>query len=98
MKDITKALLKLRPGAVWSVDDNTYEGITWLDTNQTKPTREEVNTELQAQLSEIQKTEYQRRRELEYPTFAEQFDILYHGGYDEWKSTIQAVKDKYPKP
>jgi len=96
--DLTKALLNLRPGAIWTIDGNTYEGITWLDTNQTKPTRQEVNAELQAQLSEIQRTEYKRQRELEYPSFAEQFDILYHSGYDEWRSTIQAVKDKHPKP
>lgn len=41
--------------------------------------------------------EYKIQRAAEYPSFAEQFDLLYHGGYDAWKSVIQAVKDKYPK-
>jgi hypothetical protein len=41
---------------------------------------------------------YQRKRSEEYPSFADQFDLLYHGGYDAWKDSIQAVKDKYPKP
>jgi hypothetical protein len=40
---------------------------------------------------------YRELRAAEYPSFADQFDALYHGGYDAWKSTIQAVKDKYPK-
>ena len=39
---------------------------------------------------------YQRARE--YPSFADQFDLLYHGGYDAWKAAIDAVKTKYPKP
>ena len=43
-------------------------------------------------------SEYQRQRAAEYPSFADQFDLLYHGGIDAWKAAIQAVKDKYPKP
>lgn len=42
--------------------------------------------------------QYQRERAAEYPSFADQFDMLYHGGYDAWKSAIDAVKQKYPKP
>lgn len=40
---------------------------------------------------------YVEKRAAEYPTFADQFDLLYHGGMDAWKAAIQAVKDKYPK-
>lgn len=40
---------------------------------------------------------YKYSRAKEYPSFADQFDLLYHGGYEEWKAVIQAVKDKYPK-
>jgi hypothetical protein len=36
------------------------------------------------------------RRE-EYPSYAEQFDILFHEGFDAWKAVIQSVKDQYPK-
>ena len=53
--------------------------------------------EINALMVEIAKTEYQRQRAAEYPSFADQFDLLYHGGIDAWKSVIQAVKDKYPK-
>lgn len=41
---------------------------------------------------------YQDKRAREYPSFADQFDTLYHGGYDAWKAQIDAVKLKYPKP
>ena len=40
---------------------------------------------------------YKAKRAAEYPSFADQFDTLYHGGYDAWKAQIQAIKDKYPK-
>ena len=40
---------------------------------------------------------YADKRAAEYPSFADQFDLLYHGGIDAWKDVIQAVKNKYPK-
>ena len=51
-----------------------------------------------AEAAEIVTTGYQRQRAAEYPSFADQFDLLYHGGLDAWKAVIQAVKAKYPKP
>jgi ribosome-interacting GTPase 1 len=41
--------------------------------------------------------EYQRNRAAEYPSIVDQLDKIFHDGIDEWKETIQAVKDKYPK-
>ena len=40
---------------------------------------------------------YQRSRAEEYPSIADQLDDLYHNGIDGWRTTIQAIKDKYPK-
>jgi hypothetical protein len=60
-------------------------------------TPEEI-AEVELAQAEAAKTEYQRQRAAEYPSYADQFDLLYHGGYDAWKEAIQAVKDKYPKP
>ena len=40
---------------------------------------------------------YKDKRLAEYPSIADQFDLLYHGGYDAWKAAIDAVKTKYPK-
>ena len=36
-------------------------------------------------------------RRKSYPLIEEQLDDIYHNGIDEWKKTIKAVKDKYPK-
>ena len=43
---ISDALLQLKPGAEWSVNGNTYEGINWLDKTQTTPTEDEVNKKI----------------------------------------------------
>jgi len=40
---------------------------------------------------------YKYQRAKEYPSIVDQLDKIFHDGIDEWKETIQAVKDKYPK-
>lgn len=67
------------------------------ETTQVPFTAEEVAA-VEAAAAETARTEYQRQRAAEYPSFADQFDLLYHGGYDAWKAAIEAVKNKYPKP
>jgi hypothetical protein len=42
MDDIVDALHLLRPGAQWSLFGDTYEGLNWVDTTQTKPSLEEI--------------------------------------------------------
>lgn len=34
----------------------------------------------------------------EYPAMSDQLDNIFHNGIDAWKTDIQAIKDKYPKP
>ena len=40
---------------------------------------------------------YVTKRVAEYPPIADQLDDIYHNGIDGWKTTIKAIKDKYPK-
>lgn len=57
------------------------------------------DTEAEARLqAEADATQYQRDRAKAYPSFADQFDLLYHGGYDAWKAAVDAVKQQFPKP
>ncbi len=94
---ISDALLVLTPGAEWSIDGNVYSGLNWLDTEQTKPTEEEVVQKI-AELTYKEEVEvYKQQRAAEYPPYADQFDQIFHEGIDTWKADIQAIKDKYPK-
>jgi len=84
-----QAINSLKPGAIWTDRNGTLD---WDSSNsQSKPTEDEIT-------AEINRLDYSRKREAEYPSFAEQFDLIYHSGVDAWKAKIKETKDKYPKP
>lgn len=94
--EISDALASLCPEIPWSVGD-TYESIKF-QTDDEIPSEQEINAEIERLQAIADSYEYQRLRKQEYPSFEDQFDILYHGGYDAWKEEIDKVKKKYPKP
>ena len=89
------ALISLYPTAKWVVRGG--KDIEWLDEEQTQPTEEEIVQKVAELEYQEEVNEYQRLRAAEYPSYADQFDQIYHEGVDSWKASIQAVKDKYPK-
>ena len=95
--DISKALLSLAPGASWSMNGDDYNQITWNSPDIPKPTEEEVVQKI-AELTYQQEVEvYKEQRAREYPSYADQFDQIFHEGVDAWKRTILDIKKKYPK-
>ncbi len=94
---ISDALQVLTPGAEWSIGNNSYSQLDWLDTEQTKPTEEEVVQKIAELEYQEEVNEYQTQRAAEYPSQPEQFDKIYHSGVTAWKAEIKAIKDKYPK-
>jgi hypothetical protein len=57
----------------------------------------EVEYDQSAVQAYIDANAYKDKRAAEYPSYADQFDTIFHNGLDAWKAQIQAVKDKYPK-
>ena len=97
MTDIIKAIVAIKSNAQVSVNAEDINQITWHDGNPTNITNEQIlakQAELQA---EYDAKQYQRDREKEYPSIADQLDDIYHNGINAWKATIKATKDKYPK-
>jgi len=96
MIDIIDAIVAINSSAKVTVDNNDYNKITWLD-----GTAVISKADIEAKQAELQTAfdnkEYQRDRELEYPSMADQLDNIYHNGIDAWKATIKVTKDKYPK-
>ena len=82
-----KAIYALYPQVV-SIDDGT--GAFDKDGNK-------VEIDLAAVNAWVDPEAYKYQRAAEYPSIADQLDKIFHDGIDEWKETIQAVKDKYPK-
>ena len=96
MTDITNSILAINSNAQFSVEAEDVKKITWY--NSTTPIAE---ADILAKQKELQTTydnnKYQRDRAEAYPSIEDQLDDLYHNGIDGWKTTIKAIKDKYPK-
>jgi hypothetical protein len=94
--DICSAILAINPSAQVSVNGEDLDQITWHG-----GTAVISKADIQAKQAELKTAydakEYQRKREKEYPSVADQLDDLYHNGIDGWKATIKTTKDKYPK-
>ena len=43
---INLALLNLRPNAKWQMTNDNYDELVWLDEEQTKPTKKEIDDEI----------------------------------------------------
>jgi hypothetical protein len=81
-----EAIYKLYPNVKYINDNIPY------DKNNNVVTIDNALVEV-----EVAKYAYITQRQQEYPSIVDQLDILYHGGYDTWKASINAVKNKYPK-
>jgi hypothetical protein len=97
MIDYVAILIKHYSNDKWSLNGNEYSGLTWLS-DTPKPSQEELESHWNFVEKDINSNTYKAQRAREYPSFADQFDTLYHGGYDAWKAQIDAIKLKYPKP
>ena len=96
MINITSAILAINPKAEVSVLENDVKQITWH--NDTTSISEKDILAKQKELETAYKNnKYQRDRAEAYPSIVDQLDDLYHNGIDGWKTTIKAIKDKYPK-
>ena len=95
--DICSTILLIKSDARVSVNAEDINQITWHDGNPTNITNQQIldkQAELQADYDAKQ---YQRDRAVEYPSWQDQLDDIYHNGIDAWKATIKVTKDKYPK-
>jgi hypothetical protein len=93
---LSDAIYAINPSAKFVIRANDIDRITWTD-----GTTAIAKSDIQAKMTELQtaydNNKYQRDRAAEYPSIKDQLDDIYHNGIDGWKTTIKAVKDKYPK-
>ena len=97
MADISKAILAINPDAIFSVNAEDYEQITW-ETG----TAVISKADIQAKQAELQ-TAYdakQYQRDRVYPSIGEQLDMQYWdnvNGTTTWKDAVAKVKSDNPK-
>jgi hypothetical protein len=80
------AIYKLYPQVVRTAGDKAYDA-----------NGNEVVYDLAAVDAYVAANEYKSKRAAEYPSFADQFDTIFHDGIDAWKEQINTIKEKYPK-
>ena len=87
------------PNAQWGfANGDKYENLIWMSGDSyTQPTEEECVQKLAELNYEYEVNEYQRQRATEYPSYADQFDKIFHSGVNAWKTQIRTIKERYPK-
>jgi hypothetical protein len=95
MIDKIHAIVSLVPNAEVVVRDNDI--VEWINPSVAPITDAQIQAEILRLQADYDAKQYQRNRAKEYPSIVDQLDTLYHGGYDAWKVSIDAVKNKFPK-
>ena len=95
-------LVKVRTGQWfgWSDSSNKIYANLIVHDGGSKPTEADCTNGLAALQAawDLENDSYKSQRRAEYPDMVSQLDDIYHNGIDGWKTTIKAIKDKYPKP
>ena len=95
------ALNTLKPNANWVVTgDDTYANITWIDTEQTKPTESEVTTKVTELQAAYDALDYSRLRKAKYDLL-NQFELMTDDAANSTTThadAIAAIKAAHPKP
>ena len=98
--DIAAALRSLHPNAdiPYMLEGNSYSGLSWGGSIESKPTEEAINAEIKKLQAESDAQEYARNRAAEYPDTGAQLNKIYDDGVDKWKTEmVDPVKAKWPK-
>ena len=98
MYDICSAILAINPSASVSVQEESYDKITWHNGTAVISKADIVakQAELKAAYDALA---YSRARAKAYPSWEKQLEKIFDDGIDKWKSEmIQPVKDANPKP
>ena len=100
--EIEDYLVTVRAGQWFSWSDSSnkiYANLVVLDGG-AKPTESDCTNGLAALQAawDLENNSYKSQRKAEYPSIEDQLDTIYHSGVAGWKTTIKAIKNKYPKP
>ena len=84
----------------WSDSKNKIYANLIVRDGGSKPTEKQCTdglTALQAAW-DLENNSYKSQRKAEYPSIEDQLYTIYHSGVSGCKTTIKAIKYKYPKP
>ena len=90
-----EAIREAYPDAVTIYDD---KGAFKADGSKIELVQSNIDTARIKLNQAAEQVKYKTNRLNEYPSFEDQFDLIYHSGIDAWKAKIKETKDNYPTP
>ena len=100
MSDYTAILAANYPGAQWTLNGDTYDGLTWLDSTP-KPTQAELDALWPATAYNQQVTAVETTRRTQYEAQSDGLFFEWQRGTntkEAWEAAVQAVKNANPYP
>jgi hypothetical protein len=100
MIDYTAILIANYVGAQWTLDGDTYEGLTWLDSTP-KPTQAELDAQWPQVDYNNQYAQVETTRRTQYEAQSDGLFFEWQRGTNTqaaWEAAVQAVKDANPYP
>lgn len=88
------------PGTVWTLNGDTYDGLTWLD-DSPKPSQKELDAQWAEVQAELLRKQVEDQRKAAYMAETDPLFFQYQRGdvtEQDWLDAVQAVKDRYPYP
>jgi len=98
--DISLVLIRRYPDAQWTLDGDSYSGLTWLSESP-KPSEEDLRSEWAQVEYEVAYEAVQKARQVAYQAESDPVFFDYQRGEvteQDWLDAVQAVKDAHPYP
>ena len=102
MTDYAAVLVAIRPGAEWSLDGDTYDGLTWLD-DSPKPTKRTLDDAWPQVQHDLAVAAVREQRQARYR--AEADPLYFEAVRDEdgvtmadWEAKVAQIKAELPYP
>lgn len=93
-------LTKRYPGSEWTLDGDSYSGLTWLSESP-KPSLEDLEAEWAQVQFEVAYEAVQKQRQVKYQSESDPVFFDYQRGEateQAWLDAVQAVKTAHPYP
>ena len=100
MIDYAAVLVANYFGSQWTLDGDTYDGLTWLS-DTPKPSQEELDAAWPQVQYQQQRAEVETQRRNAYTQEADPLFFSYQRGEvteQEWLDAVQDIKDRFPYP
>lgn len=98
--DYVKILGQKYAGSEWTLNGDTYDGLTWLS-DTPKPTQAELDALWLEVQNAVERDRIESLRKTAYATESDPVFFQYQRGdatEQEWLDAVEAVKAKYPYP